>query len=245
MASRKEANSDRESTGREMPRADAVSTETVADQQGEPAAKTQGQLYEKCVAAERDAEAFPDLDPLKLLFAKSLFFGQPFFEPEPHGGKYRYILEFLRGCANREERLFRIAWWLKQENVCEPEDILGAKELRKMARKMFHSLSESEFRHAGRVSAWLPYFEPLLADLKNRGLQQLEKLGYESAAVGAARGRRSAVEAACCWLESRGTVDALTLKNAYSKVFGPKRLQRYGYALEDQKLVPIRHKISR
>jgi len=254
MATPRKGHSDQDLKAPELPRADAVSTEAAASGIREPQAKSPVQLYEECATAERDA-AKVDLDPIKILFAKFLFFGQPMFDPAPvmnddpvkdkeadleirtqlwQGRKYRDILEYLRLSANREDRLSFIAWWLKLENVCEPEYILGPEELRKKARKKFYFLSESEFENAGRVSAWLPYFERLLRDLDDRSIAELVRLGYESTAVAASRGKRSAVEAACNWLalSDDGRVGALTLRNAYSKLYGPKRLRRRGYSLE-------------
>jgi hypothetical protein len=255
MATRKEGNSDRESNGLELQRTPAASPETFAAQQGEPAAKTPDRLYEECTAAERKAVKI-DLDPIKILFAKSLFFGQALFDPAPvmtadpvknkeadlkirtllwQGGKYRDILEVLRHCANRQKRLFVIARWLKQENVCEPEDIIGPEHFRKLARKNFDFLSESGFEHANRVCVWLPYFKRLLEDLKHRTNAQLVRLGYDRSAVEDARGKRSAVAAACSWLASgEGSADALTLRNAYSRLCGPIRRQRKGYPSTDE-----------
>jgi hypothetical protein len=254
MATRRKGHCDRDSKAPKLQRGDAVSTEAAEAQMGAPAAKTPAQLYEECVTAERDT-AHLDLDPIKGVFAKYLFFDQPLFEPAPlinhasaikkevdlkirrrlwQAQKYNDILEVLRRCVDRKARLFVISWWLKQEKVCEPEGILGGEELRKMARKKFWFLSQSEFEHANRVRVWLPYFKSLLKDLDDRTVAQLVRLGYQSAAVEAARGKRSAVEAACNWLAVRalGRVDATTLRNAYSRLYGPNRLRRKGCSLE-------------
>lgn len=214
--------------------------------------KTPAQLFEECSAAQGDACRF-DLTPLKFALAKALLFGQPLFEPSPvvehkpsfmnkntylkirrefeQANKYRDLLNLLREC-NQKNRLFVIAWWLKQEGVCEPEDILGSEEIRKLTRKRLGFLSTSEFKNANRVRAWLPYFERLLRDLGNRSRSALVRLGYEGTAVEAARGKRSAVEAACNWLADREPIcDALTLRNAFSKIYGPHRLRRKGGAV--------------
>lgn len=140
--------------------------------------------------------------------------------------KYRNILCLFRRWPGLKDRLFLLAWWLSHEKVCEPEDILGIEVLRKMAKKKFGKLSATDFRHADRVKAWLPYFERLLVDSAHKSVSQLVKLGYEETAAQAALKKRSAIEAACEWLASRQNsrnVDVLTLRNAYSRIYGPKK----------------------
>ncbi len=206
MTLRRKGNSDRESSVPEQQRVDAVLTDAAAAQIGQPQDKSPVQLYEKCAVVERDSTKV-DLDPIKMLIAKALFFGEPLFGPAPvmnpvkdkavdlkirtklwEAQKYRSILEYLRSCANLENRLFLIAWWLKLENVCEPEEILGFDKFRKMARRKLFFLSDSEFRNAHRVLAWLPYFERLLRDLSGRSITHLVSLGYEESCVAATRG---------------------------------------------------------
>ena len=253
MAPRK-GNSDRQSSVPERQRVGAVLTDAAAAKIG-PQAKSPLQLYEECAGAERDS-AKTNLDPIKIFIGKKLLFGQPLFDDAPtmndrsvidkvvdlkirmqlwQGQKYRDILAYIRGCASQADRNYVIAWWLKLENVCEPEEFFGPEEFRKMARRKLFFLSNSEFRHAQRVFAWLPYFVSLLKDMKERTIAQLVSLGYEESCVAAARGKRSAVEAACNWRALRGDsrVDALTLRNAYSKLYGPKRFQRRGNSLKD------------
>jgi hypothetical protein len=206
------------------------------------------ELYRQCLDAEQNLTK-KGMDKLKLLFVKGLFFGRPLFEPPPtvdefsainketdlkirrrlwDAGKYRTILDLLRKQTKREDRLFCLAWWLHQEKVCEPEEILGIKELRRRAKKTFHFLSASDFYHAERVRKCLPYFEKLLADFvtHKRNVSKLVKLGYEEVAIRAASKKKSAIPAACEWLANRrdsvSNVDALTLQNAYSRVYGRK-----------------------
>jgi hypothetical protein len=207
------------------------------------------ELYRQCLAAEQNLTK-QDLDKLKLIFARGLFFGRPLFEPPPTvdessamkketdlkirrqlwvASKYRDILDLVRTRTKREDRLFLLAWWLSQEKVCKPEDIVGIEVLRRLAKKTFRCLSFSDFHHADRVRNCLPYFEKLLTDFgthKGAG-PELVKLGYDEAAIRAARRKRSAIPAACEWLANRcdsvSNVDALTLQNAYSRVYGPKR----------------------
>lgn len=207
------------------------------------------ELYRQCLAAEQTLTN-QDMVKVKLILAKGLLFGRPLFEPPPtvdkssvlnketdlkirrqlwEAGKYRHILDLMRTQTKREGRLFLLACWLSQEKVCEPEDIVGIKVLRQLAKKTFRFLSASDFHHAGRVRQCLPYFESLLTDFgTHKGVvSELVKLGYDEAAIQAARRKSSAIPAACEWLAGRrdpvSNVDALTLQNAYSRVYGPKR----------------------
>jgi hypothetical protein len=208
------------------------------------------ELYRRCFAEEQQHLTKLDLDKLKLLFAKGYFFGQPFFGPPPtldesstinqetdlkirrqlwEAGKYRDIIDLVRTQTKREARLWLLAWWLSQENACEPEDIVGIELLRRLAKKTFTCFSFSDFHHADRVRKWLPYFERLLTDYRaHKGAgSELAKLGYDKTAVRAASRKKSAIPAVCEWLaggrDSVSNVDALTLQNAYSRLYGPKR----------------------
>jgi len=234
-------------------RTESLTSGTSGDSAGvkhdKPDSKEPAQLFEACCISEHDALKF-DLTVLKFELSKALLFYQPLFEDAPviddssvinretdlkirrqlwEASKYRDLLELLRVSNTRETRLFVFAWWLKQENVCEPEDILGREEIQRLTRKRLGFLSKSEFEHADRVRVWLPYFERLLKDLKTTSRAQLVRSGYEGTAVEASCGKRSAVEAVCSWLSERSPIcDALTLRNAFSKIYGPKRLQRKG-----------------
>jgi hypothetical protein len=207
------------------------------------------ELYGECLAEEQNSAKL-DLGKLKLLLARGWFLSEPLFEPPPtvdessaidkktdlkirkqlwRAAKYRRILDLLRKQTNREGRLFLVACWLSQEKVCEPEAIVGVEVLRRLARKTLGFLSPSDFHHADRVRSWLPYFKKLLADFRiHKGTgSELVELGYDKAAVWAAGRKRSAIPAACEWLadcrDSNSSADALTLQNAYSRVYGSKR----------------------
>jgi hypothetical protein len=190
------------------------------------------------------------MDKLKLMLAKGLFFDRPRLDLPPtvyessaidkgadlefltqlwDAVRYRTLLDLFRKQIKREDKLFCLAWWLYQEKVCQPEDILGNEELRRMAKKKFRFLSFSDLYHAERVRRCLPYFKKLLTDSRTyKGdVSKLVKRGYKERAILAASKKRSAVPAACDWLagcdDSGSKVDALTLQNAYSRVYGPKR----------------------
>jgi hypothetical protein len=207
------------------------------------------ELYQQCLVAEQRSTKV-NWAAVRMIFAKGWLTHRPLFEPPPtmdkssptrkatylkirrmgwQAAKYRCILDLVRGQRTREERLLVLASWLCQENVCEVQDIVDDQILQRLSKQTFGCFSNSDFRHADRVRSWLPYFERLLTDLRTykTATAKLLKLGYAEAAVTAANGKRSAIPAACEWLvESRdavSNVEALTLQNAYSRIYGPKR----------------------
>ncbi len=147
--------------------------------------------------------------------------------------KYRALVESVRQARTRRDKLWTMAWWLKMENVCEPEEILGADELRRLSQKYFGFMSAPEFRYAAIVNAWLPYFEKLLGDYRAKGsTSKLIEQGYDASAVTAVLDKRSAVPAVCQWLAGRAapTANASSYANAYSRIYGKKQqpsLQRF------------------
>jgi hypothetical protein len=221
-----------------------TSTTNTARSRVQPA-----QLYQQCLRDERQAAKI-DLAKLKVILAEILFFGKPLFEPPPvvdeasaidketdlrirnqlwQGVKYRQILSLLRRCSTPGDRLFLLAWWLSQEKICKPEDILGIEVLRRMAKTRFSGLSATDFRHADTVRVWLPYFSRLINDAVGRSVAEIVKLGYDEAAARAVAGKRSEIEAACSWLADRRgavNVDVPTLRNAYSRIYGTIRPRR-------------------
>jgi len=207
-------------------------------------------LYQKCLADE-ESWTKNDYGKLKVQLFKGYLRNQPFF---PNGSRpryavrnsskdykrylqirsrlddcsrYRELLRRLKEAGDRNTRLFLIAWWLTKEDLVEPEDVIGSDELQKRANAMFHFLSSSDFRNADRVRAWLPYFEKLLREWGDRSNSDLRKKGYEETAVKVASKKRNPVAAACEWLaKSRPSLNITgpTLANAYSRLYGPKRL---------------------
>ena len=181
-------------------------------------------LYQQCLAKQENAMK-QDVGKLKLILAKQFLFGRPFFVSQPvvdessainkqidleirtqlwEAGKYRGILEALRAQTKQEDRLFLLAWWLNQEKVCEPEEIIGSKMLQQLAKKSFGFISAKDFHHAGAVRAWIPYFDNLIRDyrvVKDRS--KLVKQGYDESAVLAVFKKRSPIAAACDWLAPR------------------------------------------
>jgi hypothetical protein len=201
------------------------------------------ELYQQCLAAEQNSTK-QDLGKLKLIFAKGFLFDRPLFEPPPtvdessaidkdidlkirrqlwEAGKYRDVLEMFRTQSKREDRLFLLAWWLSQEKVCVPEDIIGIELIRRRAKKLLRAFSTADFHHAGTVSAWIPYFDRLIRDSRVvKDSSKLVKQGYDEKAVWPVFKKRSPISAACEWLAPGLGVDSTTLANAYSRIYGRK-----------------------
>ncbi|MFZ0142969.1 MAG: hypothetical protein WAL08_01325 [Candidatus Sulfotelmatobacter sp.] len=200
------------------------------------------ELYRRCLAEEQKSTQL-DLDKLKLILVRGLFFDRPLFEPPPtvdessainketdlkirrqlwEARKYRLIKELVRTKTRRKERLFILAWWLNQEEICKPEDIIGVEELGRRAKKLFPCFSTADFHHADAVRAWIPYFDRLIPESRVvKDSSKLMKQGYDEKAVWAALKKRSSIAAACEFLASRSGAGA-TLANAYSRLYGRK-----------------------
>jgi hypothetical protein len=101
------------------------------------------ELYDSCLARERVCENI-DIDRIREGIAKGLVFS-PIFSNDVkriggsgkldsreleineallRGSKYRDLLDLLRKCKDRKGRWIILASWLRQEDVCEPEDLL-------------------------------------------------------------------------------------------------------------------------
>ncbi len=147
--------------------------------------------------------------------------------------KYRALVESFRQAETGPEKLWIMAWYLRLENVCDPEEIVGAEELRRLSQKYFGFMSAPEFRYAAMVFAWLPYFEKLLRDFRvKKSMSKLIEQGYDASAVTAALDKRTAVPAVCQWLAGRSgpTANASTYANSYSRIYGKRQrrsLQRF------------------
>jgi hypothetical protein len=209
------------------------------------------ELHQQCQGNE-DRSRKVDLEKVKLVFAKGYVFPKVLFPAAPcrrslpgkpaqrdrafrietglcDGNKYRWILDLLRNAKNPRDKLFVLAWWLKQENICEPAEILGIDELRRLASRYFGFMSAPEFQYASAVNAWVPYFQRLLQDLRFTGSSsKLVQQGYEPSAVDAALRKRKPASAACEWLARRSgsMVEAPSFANAYSRTYGKKNRVR-------------------
>lgn len=146
--------------------------------------------------------------------------------------RYQQLLGHLKETKTIELRLLLIARWLKQEGVCEPEEIMPRialdRVLKSFGRK--EKISNKDTYNWYSVRIWIPYFERLLNDMhstpkNNQGLiESLRNQGYEQGAIESSTGKRSAIPAVASWLEHRnGRPDAHTLENAYSRMEAKRR----------------------
>ena len=139
--------------------------------------------------------------------------------------------EILQCCGqlpDKETRWELIARWLKQENICEPEDILPF-SLNRLASKRLRRLSIKDTAYASVVEIWGPYFMQLMGELENAGeLTHLKEsrliaMGYDREVIESTVGKGSPIAAICDWLEGRELFpgkDARTIRNAHSRCFG-------------------------
>lgn len=206
-------------------------------------------LFEECEAREKRLSAL-DFKQLKVRLFKLRNFGRPWFKADKEleslarkhlsrdvkiqdgthrVSKYRVLLTLLRKAKDADARLFVLAWWLKQEGICEPEELLPKGMLQRWANSYFSDFSTADLRNACLVRTWYPYFEQLLADLRevqrtpHRLREKLGNGGYDREAIVCAIGKRTPTAAVCEWLEQRIRIDARTIRNAYSRVLGTKR----------------------
>jgi hypothetical protein len=181
-------------------------------------------LYAQCLARENDVlkSALTRIRLYKLLFIE-----RPGLPPLD----YRDLLELLRAARNKEERWELIARWLKQENICEPEEILPF-SVSHLASKRLLSISMKDTTYASVVEIWGPYYCRLMKELgsvrelDHKLRKRLLDEGYVPEAITSALSHDEAIPAICDWLESRGIFsgqpDAGTIRNAHSRSFGGK-----------------------
>jgi hypothetical protein len=182
---------------------------------------------------------------LQKQFANERFFRYPLFDSPHHlsdearkllsdaGIKYKFLLQLLRNCQTRGQRLLIIATWLYQEGICQPEDVHGSdfSDYRRNAlRGDKGRISLTDVRYAFIVDYWVPYFEWLLrARRQRRGLEEFDELAIQSAS-----GKRSAVAAACEYVAPRLGRRVASLANAHSRVIPKSRKQAAAQQLARQ-----------
>jgi hypothetical protein len=167
------------------------------------------------------------IDELRRLTTKALIFPPIFVPPQPAiqaedkideavwmGSKYRDLLERLKKARDRKTRWIVLARWLRQENLCEPEDFLPEEfNLDSFIRELWEgkdSRRDDPFDVA-LIEIWLPYFRQLMADteaLRQRNVrriaEELIRMGYDPAASALAAHESSALETLYAWLANRG-----------------------------------------
>jgi hypothetical protein len=157
-----------------------------------------------------------------------------------NASRYDYLVQILRDSKDNDERWQILAAWLKQEEICTPEDFLPPRIFKRLTKPLQTKLkrfSPTNHYYFALVEAWRPYFEKLLADYrmirdhkrkskpsrKPRVIIPTEALtdaGYEESAVKVVVSdrKRTAVAAVCWWLAVREHCDAFTMRNAHSLV---------------------------
>jgi hypothetical protein len=206
-------------------------------------------LYNACLSKETNLRSRHE-DIRKRLLWEVSFRGRRF--PATAGreqsieliaASYLTLRNLLRRAQDPDVRWAWIAQWCKDEGIVSPHEMLPDSVFRRLTRKgreKLRGLSVSDFVYAELVWIWLPYSRELLADAKSLRLHQrerargLEDLGYLKIAGERAMKRwHSPVEFTCDWLSDRGNLplakprqdpdSAATLRNAYSRVFHPRR----------------------
>jgi|ERR1700687_1071718 len=147
--------------------------------------------------------------------------------------KYDQVLNHLKQLETIELRLLFIARWLKQEGVCEPEEIIPKALLRRVLAdyRKKERFSKTDIRYTALINIWRPYFKRLLEALQgalknNRPVEALMRQGYEETAIRDARNKRSDVQAIVNWLHARKNLAPRKLENAHSRLEGIKRERR-------------------
>jgi hypothetical protein len=159
-----------------------------------------------------------------------LSYGQPKHDLRSTGEwRYEMILHLLRRETDRGLRLLLLARWLKQECVCEPEDLLPLDEAANLTRKIMQQigLRPTDMAYWMLIKKWKRYFALLLSELKTTkdesgGSLALIKRGYDQDAIALASRKKSEVAASIAWLSQRTQISQHALENAWSRMSGAK-----------------------
>jgi hypothetical protein len=244
----------------EMAKRDAPTTPTETTFMGNRTEnQTPKELYAACLSKENRIVSARPAEQLTRLLTATLFESHPLFiehtisyEPllarleqrypfdfsivSPKRAEFRYtkLLDTLRRLDSGDLRLLCVARWLKQENVCQPHELLPASVLERLLREFRkrERLSARDVLYWNLMTIWLPYFEQLR--LLGRGLpkthrgnrEALLKHGFELGAIDAWLTSRSAKAATTSWLAIRKGINARTLENAYSRMVAARRTSR-------------------
>lgn len=224
------------------------------------------ELFSACVARQEEIKK-ARIDQLKLTLAKESSF-QPLFEDAEdirpniksayptserieqaiwRGNKYRDLVRLLRNAPGRDERWMVLARWLRQEKVCEPEDLLPTGFLSRLAKQVWKGTRQDDVSRAALVDIWLPYFQRLIdeatrleKDGVHRKAEVLKDKGYDETAVDLTSSEHSPFEAVYLWLEDRGHGSAETFRNvcarfgAHLRMLAPEDIVKiFGRELEE------------
>jgi hypothetical protein len=152
--------------------------------------------------------------------------------------KYRLVLKHFKAASpqNFDQVCQILAMWLKDEGICNPEDLLPEdifKRLTALPAQLFGKYRPAEMNYAGMVMAVVPYFELAMKTYKHLhakkepGInEKLEELGFDPDAVrvmvGTERSPRSATRAASRFVADRTELDEDTLATAFSRIYRQK-----------------------
>jgi hypothetical protein len=197
-------------------------------------------LFKSCLRREETLEKV-DIDEFRRQLAKALIFGPIFVAPgttiDPieegmwegikestrraieesiwRGSKYQHLLELSKKAHDRETRWIVLARWLRQENVCEPEEFLPKKLLDNLIYEIWKGTRLDDPMDVTLVEIWLPYFQRLIAEAEvlrqqnvRRIAEELVKAGYDPNAAELAQNERSPFETLYAWLAIRGEKDS-------------------------------------
>ena len=201
------------------------------------------ELFNLCVAREEEIKKL-QLDQLRIAVAKERAFPPLFDNHEmapsdlSHsdekseriqraillGNRYRDLVQLLRSAGDRDVRFIVLGQWLRQEKVCEPEDLLPQDLLKKLETEIWKGLRRDDVERVGLIDAWLPYFQRLIIDrelLEQQGVRRvaeaMEKQGYQQAAVALVISKRSPFEAVYSWLHARKHGSVETFRNVRAR----------------------------
>jgi hypothetical protein len=158
--------------------------------------------------------------------------------------RYRKILQLVKKQPDVELRWLLIARWLKQEGVCELAQILPKAVLQNLIQRyrLHLRMSPTDLYHRALIRNWLTYFGRIRTELRararlRRAPQEVEQLGYVSAAVKlVAKGRSTDIGAICQWLYGRRKGDARILRNSYSRLHAHSKESALRLARERSKM---------
>jgi hypothetical protein len=149
--------------------------------------------------------------------------------------KYRAVLKHFKSASrqNFDQVCQVLGMWLKDENICNPEDLLPDDlfgRLTETTKSVFADFRPAEKIYADMGIAFLPYFTVMLGAYRKLRVDKvtsipkaLEELGFDRDAVrallGGARNPRSAIAAACRFVADRNSLDENTIRTAFSRIY--------------------------
>src|ERR1019366_5169018 len=148
--------------------------------------------------------------------------------------RYAHVRHYVKTLEEPELRLLCIARWLKQEGICEPEEISSHSLLQRLLKKFAkkEGISKMDVFYWLLIEIWRPYFEQLRASDRELGRnnsgnkEELLKQGYDPGAINIALAKGSLVAAIASWIELRTDHDARSSENAYSRINAAVRRDR-------------------